>query len=382
MSQYAYGRVSREHGSVSPLPRAEGARAGAELRVTCRLLIAILVASTACGPATPCPLHSSTRPRARCSTPTRRPQSRLRPPSTPRPPCSAGRGTAAPTTPPSRGTATARTSGAPTAATRTTRGSAADRDHRRAQSPDPVEPHAAHVRGVRAVEREETAEVILTACADFSSIAVFLACVLCTAIGFGCGGCGGARRRSPPLRPLTRARRQRGGGTATRSGRAPARPIAAQALRSPVDAVVGARLRPRRSSWWTCRRRSTSCRCASGARACRPPTSPSRSSSSGTSGHDAGREAQAHRAQLAHAPRGRHRALHDVLHVRGVPLRVPSVRTLALLRDLHTLHLRQARDALRVGDGSQARHLRSIAESVAATATALYRKRVALLARR
>ena len=68
--------------------------------------------------------------------------------------------------------------------------------------------------------------------------------------------------------------------------------------------------------------------------------------------------------------------------MRGVPLRVPSVRTLALLRDLHTLHLREARDALRVGDGSQARHLRSIAESVAATATALYRKRVALLARR
>lgn len=67
----------------------------------------------------------------------------------------------------------------------------------------------------------------------------------------------------------------------------------------------------------------------------------------------------------------------DVLHGR-----VPSMRTLALLRDLYTLHLAEARDAQHAGDASQARHLRRIADGVAATAAALYRKRVALLARR
>lgn len=63
-------------------------------------------------------------------------------------------------------------------------------------------------------------------------------------------------------------------------------------------------------------------------------------------------------------------------------IEVPSTRTLQLLRDLHTLHLCEARDAAREGDMSQARHLRRIADSVAATATALYRQRVALLAQR
>ena len=43
--------------------------------------------------------------------------------------------------------------------------------------------------------------MILTACADFSSIAVFLACVLCTAIGFGCGWLWGSPETQPPAPP-------------------------------------------------------------------------------------------------------------------------------------------------------------------------------------